>query len=259
MNIVRGLTIGVCLAVAAMLGACGDSDNGNATGLAAPQATVDAMAGLQPTDMPQHLAQDNAERSPDDFDVNRYFTVLRHLAMEENHALDYVYDYQGIGGRPVLYARKAGAQPYLTMAQRQAAEPEAGAEAYLSYVRTDGSAEGFFELMVLRIMGPQFYLYWHAAYNDDRLLCDASARDNLLAGTLLAGVELPDEVAAAARRLDVTPQVEFSDSTVTVRVTTFSQWSGFERVTCAFGRAFPHTPRETRSEVLVAYDCGIRF
>ena len=42
------------------------------------------------------------------FDINRYFTVLTHLVLEDGYVLDYVYFAPGGDGAPYLYARREG-------------------------------------------------------------------------------------------------------------------------------------------------------
>jgi hypothetical protein len=73
---------------------------------------VDAMKSLQTQrEFPKHLLRKDATKRGDEFDVQRYFSVLKHISMEEGYVLDYVYQYFEIGGRPVLYARKKTQPP----------------------------------------------------------------------------------------------------------------------------------------------------
>lgn len=64
-----------------------------------------------------------AKRS-DDFDAMRYFDVFEHLSMEKGYVLDWVYDFDGIGGQPVLYARKAEHAPFASEAELKASVRE---------------------------------------------------------------------------------------------------------------------------------------
>ncbi len=131
------------------------------------QDTVDAMAAIQAgLRTPEHLLVENAQRDGSEFDPNLYFTVLTHLSMSPGYVLDYVYHYDGMGGRPVLYARPEGLALYRSYEEFAASSLEA--DAYLKAVVVDGTPESYFELVVLSIMGGQFYLDWHANYNDTR-------------------------------------------------------------------------------------------
>jgi len=79
------------------------------------QQAVDAMKSLQAQHaFPKHLLRKDARKRGDEFDVQEYFHVLRHLSMEEGYVLDYVYQYFETGGAPVLYARKNTQPPYAT-------------------------------------------------------------------------------------------------------------------------------------------------
>ncbi len=226
-------------------------------------------AGLE---VPEHLMNDAAEKAEGDFDVNLYFTVLDRLSMRRGRVLDYVYNYAGIGGAPVLYARKAVAAPYGNRSEYLAAEPSAEEadreDYYLSFVSTDGSSEGFFQLVLLIIQGEQFYQFWHAAYNDDRIVSDLEDARAILtrptSPTCLTGwvgednatvEELLDEVAG----IDLAPIVSMNGDMVKVEVVVFTKWGGFVRRSMIMEEDYPHLILEERSEVLVPYDCGIMF
>ena len=226
-------------------------------------------AGLE---VPEHLMNDAAEKAEGDFDVNLYFTVLDRLSMRRGRVLDYVYNYAGIGGAPVLYARKAVAAPYGNRSEYLAAEPSAEEadreDYYLSFVSTDGSSEGFFQLALLIIQGEQFYQFWHAAYNDDRIVSDLEDARAILTSptspTCLTGwvgednatvEELLDEVAG----IDLAPIVSMNGDMVKVEVVVFTKWGGFVRRSMIMEEDYPHLIIEERSEVLVPYDCGIMF
>lgn len=231
-----------------------------------PQETIDAIVGLRTGyELPDYLEQENAEKRGGEFDVNRYFTVLKHVSMEPGYVLDYVYCWDGMGGSPVLYARKAEAPAYRTCSEYQRAvstpAPGTAAGSWLDHVRADGTPEGFIELVVLRTMGSQFYLFWHSNYNDARIVCDPATMEAIISsleGTNF-GTPITAEQAAAARALDIAPRVEIGDRQVVVKIVLFTRWGGFYRSTFTMARDFPHTFEKPDSEELVPYDCGIMF
>ena len=45
------------------------------------------------------------------FDINDYFTVLPHIAMQDGYVLDYIYYHYGTGGHPLVYARAEDQKP----------------------------------------------------------------------------------------------------------------------------------------------------
>ena len=222
------------------------------------QDTVDAMAVIQAgLRTPQHLLVENAQRDGSEFDPNLYFTVLTHLSMSPGYVLDYVYDYNGMGGRPVLYARPEGEALYATYEDFAASALED--DAYLKAVVVDGTPESYFELVALSIMGSQFYLDWHANYNDTRIVCDTAALESLLDEIGSPGSEMRAADQARARSIDLEPVIEIGEAAVQVQIVTFTKWGGFFRETYSLERPFPYTIMDVQVEELVAYDCGIMF
>ena len=223
------------------------------------QQTIDAFTDL--TDnliFPRHLLRRFAFKTWRDFDPNKYFTVLSHVAMKPEYVLDYVYQYDGMGGYPLLYGREKGQFPYFTYARYERSHSD-GAPDYLGYLETDGTAHGFFEFAVLDLMGGQFYLFWHAAYNDSMIVCDSSGLEKILA-ELQPDLNSADIDAAKddARALELAPVVEFGNEEVTVRVIFFSKWAGFVQSTYTISRYAPNTV-SSQDEILVPYNCGMFF
>jgi hypothetical protein len=223
------------------------------------QDTVDAMSAVKAGQViPDHLLTENAERTGEEFDPNLYFTALNHLNMDEGYVLDYVYYYDGMGGRPVLYARTEGQQSPFRTYEEFAASPQY-ADAYLDHVQVDGTTESYFQLVLLSIMGGQFYLDWHANYNDTRVVCDSEALETLLEKVGSVGNEMSAATKARARRIDLEPVIEIKSDIVSVQVVTFTKWGGFFRETYTLKSDFPHTILDVETEELVPYDCGIMF
>jgi hypothetical protein len=224
-------------------------------------AEFDALVDSQ--ELPDHLMNDAAEKAEGDFDVSLYFTVLDRLSMDRGRVLDYVYDYAGIGGAPVLYARKATATPdgnyseYI--AAEAAAEPTEREDYYLLYIDTDRSPEGFFQLALLLIQGEQFYQFWHAAYNDDSIVSDLEDARASLGGWVGEDQATVEELLADLGKFDLAPVVSMSGDLVKVEVVVFTKWGGFIKRSIVMEKEFPHLILEERSEVLVPYDCGIMF
>ena len=64
------------------------------------------------TSWPTCLPRWTIVRTDGDFDVNAYFGVLTHLSVEPGWVIDYLYQADGMGGRPFIYARPADRAPY---------------------------------------------------------------------------------------------------------------------------------------------------
>jgi hypothetical protein len=239
------------------------------------QAIVDALAAVQPSGgIPAHFRTEDvgdAVRAPDDFDVNAYFDVLTHLSVEPGYTVDYLYSMKGLGGSPFIYARPSSRAPYASLDEYVAATADEYQDTtarrvygneYLSHVKIDDAREGYFQSVALEIMDDQFYQYWHAGYNDTTLVCDKEALERTMAaaGSAFQSKGLPANVQNQARKIDLTPRVEFpDDSTAIVRVVTFSKWGGFKETKYTMSRRFPHTTLAQATTTLVEYDCGVQF
>ncbi len=234
---------------------------GSVTGaIACPEATISAIAALQAGDIPEYFQQEDAEKRGGEIDVMDYFTVLEHVSVEPSYVIDYVYRFDGMGGSPVLYARKADEPAYRNFSEYERAR-SAEEDTWLNHVQADGSREGYLELAVLSIMAGQFYLFWHAGYNDTEIICSAAKLEDVVSSAAEAsfGNALIPEAAATARALDVTPHVELRGDEAVVELVAFTKWGGFFRGTFTLQREFPHKFGETDWQVLVPYDCGIMF
>lgn len=224
------------------------------------QRTVDEVSSLLPGQIPDHLLAYDAVKTGEEFDVNRFFSVLDHLSVKPGYTLDWVYFYEGIGGEPLLYARPVDQPPYRTAAEYGEAEghwslPETR---YLDHVQVDGTAGGFFQFVVLHAMGSQFYQYWHAAYNDTIIVCDRAGLEALLSPSGPSG-RLPLDLREKALTLDLKPVVELEEDLVLVRVLTFTKWGGFKEKRFTIRREFPHEILQIEEQTLIEYDCGFTF
>jgi len=223
------------------------------------RAVAGGMAALRSgLDIPQYFLTDNPAKQGGEFDVMQYFTVLDHLSVQQGYALDYIYHYDGMGGYPILYAHPVDQPPYATEADLAAAGET---EDYLSYIKTDDTPESYFQFVLLSLKGEQFYLNWHANYNDTQVVCDKSDIKDIVAmlnGEF--GYRMPLVARLRAYLLgNVTPSVVIGEQTVEVQMVTFTRWGGFYQTTYTVSRSFPHIIQDVQEENLIPYDCGIMF
>jgi len=234
------------------------------------QKTVDRVSALHAA----HKQRPTIKRHPKDIkpgeflDVNKYFKILTHLRMSLNYDLDYVYAKGGLGSEPILYARKTSEQRLKSLKDlanfsgRHIRWPHKYFD-YLEKVVVKGTLAGYFELVVLRIMGGQFYLVWHCQYNDKIIICD---RDKLpgLWKTIkdldpMGEDEVPLDVREQAYDLDFTPRVKVQGDKVVVQVVVFTKWGGFFRESYYISIAFPHKIQSIDKKKLVHYDWGVCY
>jgi hypothetical protein len=209
---------------------------------------------------PQNFGQENPTKQGGEFDPNRYFEAFAHLQMQDGYVLDYVYHQDGMGGFPLLYARPLDQAPYATEADYLAAgadQPD-----YLAFVLPQDGPAGYFEYAAFATLANQFYLDWHANYNDWQVLCGKNDVEKIIQDLNdkdAFGIPLTAAQKRAARAIE-TPQpvVELTTETAVVKMLVFTKWGGFYRRTLTINRA-DHSIIDEQDEPLVEYDCGIAF
>jgi hypothetical protein len=230
------------------------SDLGCGTVTAAVQAMHENLT------LPPYFSEPNAVKRGGEFDANRIFEALPHLKMRDGFTLDYVYHQDRMGGYPKLYVRPVAQPPYVNEAAFEAAV--AKPPDYLTFVTPRDSPEGYFEFAVLAMTANQFYLDWHANYNDWQVVCGSDGVEKIIGdlnGETPFDKPMTAEQQQAARVIpEPQPSVTMTDETATVTMLVFSKWDGLKRRTLTIDRN-DHSIRDERDEPLVEYDCGVRF
>ena len=219
---------------------------------------VSAVRSIQPGRAPQALRETGVKQG-DEFNVSEYFNVLTHISMQDGYSLDYVYQVDFLGAFPMLYAVPDGQEPYASLKDVPAntSLPE-----YVDHLDVEDVEQGYFEFVAMQIMAGQFYLDWHAKYNDTDIVCN---RDDVR--DIISSVNANDfgskfglaQQAQARSMKNIEPRVTLNGDTAVVQVVTFTKWGGFYRETFTISRAFPHTIIDVKDENLVPYDCGVMF
>lgn len=233
------------------------------------QEDIDNLTGLYDSlTFPQHLVSDSPVLQGSEFDLMDIFETLDHLQLAEGYLLSYYYHHDGMGGFPVLHARKAGEGPYLSRDAFALAYPECVREGskgndcpFIDYVLTDGSPISYLQLILLYMSGNQFYLDWHACYNDPRPVATTEAVTRLIDSLEESGLWLPltNKQAKSARAIDPLPVVELSEDQVLLRVVWFTRWGGFYESLFRLNSSPPYNIVEEKQNLLLEYDCGVRF
>ena len=258
MTIYRAAAIAAVSAAMAAL-TSGVSAHAQPTDLGCHQATsaIEQMHDNLP--FPKYFSDPNPTKQGGEFDANRTFTAFPHLKMREGYTLDYVYHQDRMGGHPVLYARPADQRPYANEAEYDAAPKPPD---YLTYVTPEDSAQGYLELAILSMTAGQFYLDWHANYNDWMVLCSTEDIEGVIQSISARegfGTPMTDAQKQAARAIpDPQPTVALTDDTATVTMLVFTKWGGFSRRTVTINHA-DHSILNEQDKKLVEYDCSIRL
>jgi hypothetical protein len=133
---------------------------------------------------------------------------------------------------------------------------------FQEYLHVDDTEQGYFEYVVMDIMAGQFYLYWHANYNDLQIVCNRQQMYDIVAqvntGDFGATMDTSQQTKVRTLR-NIVPVVILQDDVAIVEVVTFTKWGGFYRYTYTISRDLPHTILDLKQENLVPYDCGVMF
>lgn len=217
-----------------------------------------AVRTIQPLTPPQGLMETGIKQGGE-FDVNDYFTVLPHLSMEEGYVLDYVYPVDFLGSAPVLYVRPQDQAPY-TLAEDVPQDDNSWD--YREHLVVEDVEQGYFEEAALSLIDRQFYLVWHANYNDTDIVCNKAALDAIIRdvndGEFGMAFDLSQQSKARGIQ-EIEPLVKLTEDTALVEMVIFTKWGGFFRQTYTISRSFPHRILDVKEENLVPYDCGIMF
>jgi hypothetical protein len=220
--------------------------------------TVFDVRSLQSSETPQYILLTGTKQG-NEFDANQYFEVLDHISMQEGYALDYVYQNDDLGGYPLLYARPVEQVPYASAADIPQNTQLLDFQDYLS---VEDVEQGYFEYVVMDIMANQFYLFWHANYNDTLIVCNRQQIYDIVGQVGSGDFGNPMDTAqrAKARTLrNIVPVVRLAGDTAVVEVVTFTKWGGFYRLTYTVSREAPHTILDLKEENILPYDCGVMF
>lgn len=198
------------------------------------------------------------------FDVQRWFEVFHLGRTEPGWRLDYVFDHRGNGGAPLLYGRRENETPLENADEFQRRFPYHLAKPpWPEHVRFEPSPEGFFQFAWLALVGPQFYLHWHANYGDLELIVAPARLEEILAtipvrpaAPFFAASAISEESRQQLRQIDLRPQVNTRGAEATVTTLAFSKWGGFQWRSVAVR---PGEFDRPELEVVVPYQCGVRM
>lgn len=232
------------------------------------QVSVDelrVMTRSQP--IPTFLTDPEQPAGGDVFDPNQLMEPLTTLHLQPGYTLDFIYQFDGMGGSPILYARRIADPPFEVLAdytdfmEECQALQGTGACDYMRYINCEDTPQGYFEWVLLQEMGGQFYLYWHSGYRETEIIASRERLEVLAAGLKEAnfGIPLTASQYRKALKIDPAPVVNMGDEEVTVRVVWFTNWGGFYESVYTIDRNLPHQVLNVETEQLLEYECGVMF
>jgi len=232
------------------------------------QDTVTALTVLVRGQLlPDYYRNPEAPMPEEEFDPNQLLEPLTHLHMRPGYVLDFVYDFDEIGGYPIIYAHKTNVARFESFEEFKANPGDCNilnipvSCHYIDMVETDGSQEGYFELILLQILGEQFYLNGDAIYNHLEIIASQEGLEKVIIMNANEeyGNKLTEEQINAARAIDFTPVVSISNGSATVRFVYFTYWGGFYDVTAKILLTSPYDFEIIEENNVVPFDCGVYF
>ncbi len=237
--------------------------------LSACRLIVDRLMRLKSQlGLPEHYMLDHPARRPGDFDPNQYFDIFTHLDTTSGYKLDFVYFTDELGGKPLVYARKASGIPFRSYEGFLASFGEEITEEssdwhlphkydYLANIQIDGTSESFFEFHVLAFLGDKFYLWGHGLYSDAHILCESSDLQYVYDDLQRFDLEFPQDVEERLEQIDFMPVVVPESESVTVRFVYFSKWEGFIENVFIVDREDPMFIYAMSINPIIEYDFGM--
>ncbi len=160
------------------------------------------------------------------------------------------------GEKPVLYARQHNEAPVATLEDlRIRALSEAWLDGvpsdeeirrqlwygYLDRIQVEDSAEGFFQLALLYLLGDRFCLLWHEFYGEVFVICSDEGLRSVLERQKERKNETPSpDRLECLKQMDLRPRVALGQTNVQVSVITYRPFGGIDHDSIWFSREPPH-------------------
>jgi hypothetical protein len=234
------------------------------------RSDLDAMNTLlDPYDLPHHFLEEDTVPHPGDFSPNQFFSVFKHLRMQDGYLLDYVYQYGGFMGGPVVYARKIQDRPfssYQEFIDVKSGEPNKEvywggeyADDYLSYVIRDETPASYLEYSLLDQYGNEFFAVGYANYKNIMLICDQSDIPTIEknANEFTQRESFPKSIKLLKNLIYFKPSVRMIGNHVWVRYLLFTNRAGLVEVTYYYNNSDHSVIPERDGNILIYYDTGI--
>jgi len=219
---------------------------------------VTVVRNIQPSNTPQSLYETGVKQG-NEFDANEYFNALTNISMQDGYLLDYVYPIADLGASPILYARPEEQPSYTSIEDIPKGTDLVD---FHNYIEIEDVEQGYFEYVMMDIMAGQFYLFWHALYNDTQIVCNSSDVNAIISdvndGSFGNKFDISQQAKAHAMT-NLEPLVQLTEDTATVEVIVFTKWGGFYRWTYTISRSFPHKIIAPNRKTLYRMIAGGRF
>ncbi len=189
------------------------------------------------------------------FKPEEYFNLLKHISWEEPWQLGFIYCRDPKGASPILLTYRSQEEKKSLGAEitkNYRSSKVYTNDFYWPHIKLDGTDDGYFEYLVLSLLGSQFSLWWCANYNDIEIICTRAAIEPIVK------VTKPDEQFIKESKLvDPTPSFLIDKEQMIVRIVVFTKWGGFIERQYHISTLFPHEIKKIKSKVLAKLNCGV--
>jgi hypothetical protein len=187
--------------------------------------------------------------------INDLLQFFDCLDCEDGYELDYIYVNKGFSAFPKLYVRPLDGR-YLEDIHKTEEDLANSGQWSLDHLQFERRPMGYLQLVLFSIVCEQFYRFWHANYDDKRMVL--SLPDALSICISLDAEKNEIDYVDEVNVLDFTPRlVIFPDWSAILSAYTFSKWHGFRHLDWMI---YPPACIETaHSETVIPYDCEVEL
>jgi len=164
------------------------------------------------------------------FDPNSFLDVFDKIRIKDGFVLDYVYDFLNVDAKPGIYTRAKDAPRILLSDGRREfkQDPDIYSKS-MNHISFEKSPKGYFQYFLFLQMVGQFYLRWHANYDEVRFVFTKKQLEyiNKMIPEIQSLVKSYSEEAGGIDWDEfLSPKVEMSEKKVRVSAVRFTPWGG---------------------------------
>jgi len=192
---------------------------------------------------------------PGRLNINDLLELFDCLECDEGYALDYIYVNKRFSAFPKLYVRPVDCK-YLDDIHKTEEELTITGRWLLDHFQFERIPMGYLQLALFSIVCDQFYRFWHANYDDKRMVF--CLPDALSICSSLKTNNDETNYVEEVHKFDFTPRlVLFPDWSAILTGYTFSKWHGFRHIDWMIYP--PACIEAAHTETVIAYDCEIEL
>jgi len=197
-------------------------------------------------------SKEEIKKLKEEFNLQNYFNILDKIWVEEGYKFSFEYYKEHLGSEPILVTYPEGNPP-------DNESLKLNSDKYLEHIQLDGTPESYLQYIILKIIGGQFALGWHANYNDTEIIFTSKNVSEIINNVAKKYNSFEPEAKEKALTIDPLPEFKIEKNHVSLKITLFSKWGGFIKKTYHIESTPPNKIEEIGKRTLVEYHCGINY